>query len=215
MSVATTWLSFLLGQRYGSDAFNWNHTSGKINLALLILLQIGILYPPLFYLLNQMLHDMAQLPGQLQDFDIRTAQCFCCSNNHLHPSNGAQIQCDRQLIYGVLQMWSGHAQAEIGNEEQIQRAFKRHLDKHLRPSVEQAFTHSGMLMRPLISAAAMGSFPFMYDFIAYEGRRVVLLWPRESPIRNFGLALYMLFWMPVFLRCLLLLGNWACSFRQR
>ena len=208
-SAATTWLSYLLAKRYGVEYFNWVQTSGQINLALMILLQTVVLYPPLFYLLNQMLHDMARLPGQLRDFDIRTAQCFCCSHNHRHPSNGAPIQCDRQLIYGVLQMWSGSAQAGMATDDQIQRAFKRHLDRHLRPSVEQAFTNSAMLMRPLMSAAALGSWPFMYDFIAYEGRRAILIWQWGSPVRNIGLTLYILFWMPIFIRCLLLLGNWA------
>ncbi|CAE7217559.1 unnamed protein product, partial [Symbiodinium pilosum] len=206
-SAATTWLSYLLAKRYGVEYFNWVQTSGQINLALMILLQTVVLYPPLFYLLNQMLHDMARLPGQLRDFDIRTAQCFCCSHNHRHPSNGAPIQCDRQLIYGVLQMWSGSAQAGMATDDQIQRAFKRHLDRHLRPSVEQAFTNSAMLMRPLMSAAALGSWPFMYDFIAYEGRRAILIWQWGSPVRNIGLTLYILFWMPIFIRCLLLLGN--------
>ncbi|CAE6930106.1 smd2 [Symbiodinium sp. CCMP2592] len=207
-AVSTTWLSFLLVQRFGNELFDWHETSGKINVGVMIAIQVGVLYPPLFYLMNQMLFDMAQLPTQLQSFDIETAECFCCSNNHRDPVTGEQIQCDRELIYGVLQLWSsGSTALEEGSVQRIQHVFKSHLDKHLRISVEQAFTHSGILMRPLMSAAAIGSFPFLCDFIGKEGARVVQIWPRPSPINNFGLAVYMLFWMPIFLRSLLMLSK--------
>ena len=211
-AVSTTWLSFLLVQRFGNELFDWYETSGKINVGVMITVQVGILYPPLFYLLNQMLFDMAQLPKQLQSFDIEIAECFCCSNNHRQAVTGEQIQCDRELIYGVLQLWSsGNTALEEGSARRIQRVFKSHLDKHLRESVEQAFTHSGILMRLLMSAAAIGSFPFLCDLIGKEGARVVQLWPRPSPINNFGLAVYMLFWMPIFLRSLLMLGKASTS----
>ena len=214
-AVSTTWLSFLLVQRFGNELFDWHETSGKINVGMMIAVQVGVLYPPLFYLMNQMLYDMAQLPEQLQSFDIETAECFCCSNNHRQPVTGEQIQCDRELIYGVLQLWSsGNTVLEEGSARRIQHVFKSHLDKHLRESVEQAFTHSGILMRPLMSAAAIGSFPFLCDFLGKEGAKVVQVWPRAKPINNFGLAVYMLFWMPIFLRSLLMLSKsstWRCN----
>ena len=90
-AVSTTWLSFLLVQRFGNELFDWYETSGKINVGVMIAVQVGILYPPLFYLLNQMLFDMAQLPEQLQSFDIEIAECFCCSDNHRQPVSGEQI----------------------------------------------------------------------------------------------------------------------------
>lgn len=213
-AVSTTWLSFLLLQRLGSElVISWHDSTGRINtVGVMVAVQVGILYPPLFYLLNQMLFDMAQLPEQLQSFDIEIAECFCCSNNHRTPVTGEQIQCDRELIYGVLQLWSsGNTALEEGSARRIQRVFKSHLDKHLRESVEQAFTHSGILIRPLMSAAAIGSFPFLCDFIGKEGARVVQAWPRPKPINNFGLAVYMLFCMPIFLRSLLMLGKASTS----
>ena len=182
----------------------------------MIAVQVGILYPPLFYLLNQMLFDMAQLPEQLRSFDIETAECLCCSTNHRQSVTGEKIQCDRELIYGVLQLWSsGNTVLEEGSARRIQGVFKSHLDKHLREPVEQAFTHSGILMRPLMSAAAIGSFPFLCDFIGKEGARAVQVWPRPKPINNFGLAVYMLFCMPIFLRSFLMLGRASTSWWNR
>ena len=103
-------------------------------------------------------------------------------------------------------MWSGSERLDSGNVAQIQAVFKSHLDRHLRVSVEEAFTHSGMLMRQLISAAAIGAFPFFLDFIAYEAVKLVHHgW--LSTYTNLGLGLYFLFWMPLFIRCLLVLGK--------
>ena len=205
IAVSTTWLTLLLAERFGHALFQWHTLSGKINLGLVVAVQICVLYPPLFYLLNQMMSDLVQLPRVLRDFDIRTAQCFCCSAYHLHPSTGAELDCDRQLIYGVLWMWSG-SHADAGDVELIQAVFKGHLEKHLIPSVEQRISRNGMLMRPLLSAAAIGAFPFFSDFIA---REAVMLFHHGwlSTYTNLGLGLYFLFYMPVFIRCLLLLGN--------
>ena len=218
LAVLTTWLSFLLLQRFGNKfSRNWQDDTGRIiDVGIMIAVQVGVLYPPLFYLMNQMLFDMAQLPEQLQIFDIETAECFCCSNNHQHSVTGEQIQCDRELIYGVLQLWSsGNTVLGEGSARRIQHVFKSHLDTHLRESVEQAFTHSGILMRPLMSAAAIGSFPFLCDFLGKEGAKVVQVWPRAKPINNFGLAVYMLFCMPIFLRSLLMLGRASTSWWNR
>lgn len=35
----------------------------------------------------------------------KEAKCYCCSNGHRLSSTGELIQCDRELIYGVLQLW--------------------------------------------------------------------------------------------------------------
>ena len=120
-SVATTWLTALIAQRYGTVIFTWDEITGKVNLAFVIALQVFILYPPIFYLTNEMLHDMAQLPRHLQEFDIETAKCFCCSNDHVHRATGEHIECDRKLIYGVLHLWSGGSCVEEDSVERIQR----------------------------------------------------------------------------------------------
>ena len=84
--------------------------------------------------------------------------------------------------------------------------FKSHLDQHLQASVEKSFVRSEMLMRPLMSAAAIGSLPFISDFVAYEAVRIFHFgW--ISTWTNLGLGLYFLFWMPIFVRCLLLMGH--------
>ena len=44
---------------------------------------------------------------QLQTFQVREAKCFCCSNNHHHPQTGAELICDRELVYeGLKDLYS-------------------------------------------------------------------------------------------------------------
>lgn len=86
-------------------------------------------------------------------------------------------------------------------------------------SVERTFTHSGFLLRPFMSAAAMGSFPFMADFIGFEGGRLVTTWFirmkfKMPPFRNAVFIIYVLLWIPLFVRLILLLGKMGQRYWQ-
>eukprot|EP00929_Paragymnodinium_shiwhaense_P031104 TRINITY_DN17509_c0_g2_i1.p1 TRINITY_DN17509_c0_g2~~TRINITY_DN17509_c0_g2_i1.p1 ORF type:complete len:699 (+),score=104.38 TRINITY_DN17509_c0_g2_i1:56-2152(+) len=42
---------------------------------------------------------------QVDNFDIRQAKSFCCTHQHRHPISGAQLTCDRELVFATLQKW--------------------------------------------------------------------------------------------------------------
>eukprot|EP00929_Paragymnodinium_shiwhaense_P084756 TRINITY_DN45352_c0_g2_i1.p1 TRINITY_DN45352_c0_g2~~TRINITY_DN45352_c0_g2_i1.p1 ORF type:complete len:319 (+),score=20.59 TRINITY_DN45352_c0_g2_i1:199-1155(+) len=49
--------------------------------------------------------ELAIIHEQLGSFSMETASCFCCDNNHVDPSTGETIICDRKLIYAQLAQW--------------------------------------------------------------------------------------------------------------
>jgi len=115
-----------------------------------------------------------------------------------------EIQCDRELIYGVLQHWSGFDQdIEIAL---IQQNFKQHLDEHVLPTVEKASENSALLLRPLLSAAVVASCPFVCDFIANEMTTLIVNM-KASSFRNAGLVTYILLSSLCLVRCSLLIGR--------
>lgn len=63
--------------------------------------------------------DLAQnaqlVEEQLHTFRMQDTLCFCCSNQHRHPDTGAEIPCDRELVYLKLKEWYGHP--EDGDED--------------------------------------------------------------------------------------------------
>ena len=84
--------------------------------------------------------------------------------------------------------------------------FKSHIDRHLQASVENSFARSEMLMRPLMTAAALGSLPFVGEVIAEDVPQVVrvgAIWT----YMNMCSHLCSIFWLPIGVRCVLLLGK--------
>ena len=61
-----------------------------------------VLLPLMNYLGMSIMHDVHQLPDQLQNFRLQEAQCFCCSHHHRHPETGQELICDRELVYQTL-----------------------------------------------------------------------------------------------------------------
>lgn len=45
------------------------------------------------------------LDRQLRDFNIKEADCFCCSQNHQHPETGETLMCDRIFVYEAVKQW--------------------------------------------------------------------------------------------------------------
>lgn len=50
----------------------------------------------------ELIRDLRDLSKQLQDFSVDRAECFCCSNKHIHPTTGQALPCDRELVVETL-----------------------------------------------------------------------------------------------------------------
>eukprot|EP00928_Gymnodinium_smaydae_P024446 TRINITY_DN19777_c0_g1_i2.p1 TRINITY_DN19777_c0_g1~~TRINITY_DN19777_c0_g1_i2.p1 ORF type:complete len:350 (+),score=28.34 TRINITY_DN19777_c0_g1_i2:1132-2181(+) len=46
-----------------------------------------------------------KLFDQISAFKIRSAECFCCTHNHVHPETGKPIVCDREMVHNTLADW--------------------------------------------------------------------------------------------------------------
>ncbi|CAE7385259.1 unnamed protein product [Symbiodinium natans] len=78
----------------------------------IMLFAAGVLGPFMFTFLvtqiyygTQHLLEMAELEGQMRGFSIRESQCACCGFDHVHPSTGEPILCDRSLVFQTLRRW--------------------------------------------------------------------------------------------------------------
>eukprot|EP00435_Cladocopium_sp_Y103_P033137 s4156_g8.t1 len=79
----------------------------------------AFLSPVSCYIGVGLMKDLAELDQQLQDFNVNESQCFCCSEQHVHPETGQALACDRVLIYDMLRRWYG-ASADV-QEEHLER----------------------------------------------------------------------------------------------
>ena len=87
-------------------------------------LSISLTLKPAFLLLWMvMMKDVAELPMQVQSFEVQKADCYCCSVNHELP-DGTEIPCDRRLIYDVLAKWYGNSGSSPNDDSHL-RAFNR------------------------------------------------------------------------------------------
>ncbi|CAE7743464.1 w, partial [Symbiodinium sp. CCMP2456] len=78
----------------------------------IMLFAAGLLGPFMFaslfaqiYFGTQHLLEMSKLEGQMRGFSIRESQCACCAFDHVHPSTGEPILCDRSLVFQTLRRW--------------------------------------------------------------------------------------------------------------
>lgn len=198
LQVAAIFVTALVAQRV-NGVFDWKTVRGQLSLAGVILIQVLVLYPTYFYIMNTMLRDVEEMPRLVRDFRLEEAECFCCSCGHKHPATMEEVACDRQLIYEVLRHWSGES-------EDIQTVFKSHLDEHVLPSVEQTYHSPALFMRPLMSAVLVASCPFIGDFISVE--LTELIQQRNNNVfREAGLPVYVFFISLCLVRCSLLLGR--------
>ena len=106
LQVTTIFTTALVAQRVDT-IFDWRAVTGRLALGTVILVQVLVLYPAYFYIMNSMLWDLDQLPRVFRDFRLKSAECSCCSSGHQNPVTLEELPCDRQLIYEALQHWSG------------------------------------------------------------------------------------------------------------
>ncbi|CAJ1344723.1 unnamed protein product [Effrenium voratum] len=117
--------------------------SGPVLLATGCVILIAlVMLPFVAYVGIGLMRSAAMLPGQLQGFSIRNAECFCCSNNHRHPDTGAWLQCDRKLVFKTLRQWYGD---DCEEGETFLDNFDTQVRNRLRDEVLQGVLGAGML----------------------------------------------------------------------
>ena len=78
----------------------------SVQIAIRSLLVIPV-YAILIYIGIGQVKHLQDLSHQLESFDVDTAECFCCTCHHVHPTTGEPVPCDRQLVQQTLKQWFG------------------------------------------------------------------------------------------------------------
>ena len=64
--------------------------------------QVSLAFATRFY---DFLTEVDALKAELAIFSAQNAQCFCCSNQHLNPTTGEPLSCDRRLVNASIAHW--------------------------------------------------------------------------------------------------------------
>lgn len=144
------------------------HPDLVFNLAIVVLAAIATVVA------NFILKSLHKLPLQLKHFSLQNSQCFCCTNNHTHPETGANLPCDRALIYSTLARWSSdsdeqgcsidHQGSSCSSHESL-AAFNEHMQTCVldvftqRKFLPTHFRYHHALMLVMFDAFKFFSFP--------------------------------------------------------
>ncbi|CAE7466998.1 unnamed protein product [Symbiodinium microadriaticum] len=109
----------------------------------------------------RMAKQLQHVPEQLKTFEVQNAACFCCANDHKHPDTGAEIPCDRELVYRKLEDWYGRP-TDIGDEHL--RRFNSLVHHRLGRSVLRQMPHA-VPTAPLIKMLSAATMPWFADAI--------------------------------------------------
>jgi len=81
--------------------------------------------------ISRLVKSLSVLPKQLQSFTFQASECFCCSNNHVHPDTGEPMQCDRKLIYTTLVEWFSNC-TQDADDEKVQECTLKQFDDFIQ-----------------------------------------------------------------------------------
>eukprot|EP00929_Paragymnodinium_shiwhaense_P115952 TRINITY_DN8512_c0_g1_i2.p1 TRINITY_DN8512_c0_g1~~TRINITY_DN8512_c0_g1_i2.p1 ORF type:complete len:484 (+),score=29.39 TRINITY_DN8512_c0_g1_i2:325-1776(+) len=115
--------------------FDYSTIWGNIGSNLFIILVLASLVS---YNLQKVQVELRRLDKQLSEFSILKAECFCCSQQHLHPDTKERLPCDRSLVHRTLRLW--HENGIDGKCESLDylQAFDEGVRTLLRQSVLSA-----------------------------------------------------------------------------
>lgn len=73
---------------------------------------------------------LSTLASQFQNFSVCEAKCFCCSCEHVDPTTGGRLRCDRRLVEACIDEWFGSI-SHFDNyvREHLYRNFDRRLSR--------------------------------------------------------------------------------------
>ena len=130
--ISGLWHVVIFSFIWSLSAFDGNSMSNLVFLCGIFLPCVCLILPPVNYLGLGLIDDLDQLPQQLKSFQIQACQCFCCNNSHKHPETGAEMICDRQLVYESLASLYTR-QSEHGSDPLD--CFNRRVREKLRPRI--------------------------------------------------------------------------------
>ena len=140
-------------------------TTGLVLNGLMLLVAAAAVLP-LFSLGIELIAELDEAVGQLAAFSVQDAHCFCCSNNHRHPSTGAQLPCDRQMMYSMLSKWHGLEREDLESDRIHLDKFNLKIRKELAPRVAamaRGFAVPGNYTLYMVGASSV---PYIADPIA-------------------------------------------------
>ncbi|CAK9051095.1 unnamed protein product [Durusdinium trenchii] len=129
--------------------------------------------PVMGYWMIGLLQEVRDLEPQLEKFDIRSSDSFCCSHDHKHPKTQETLPCDRDLIYAMLKDWYG-TDGDVHEEhlERLNHAIHKQLKRWILHRLDSAVLPRRTIFLLMLSAIA----PKLCDAVTMV-RDVPLLMP--------------------------------------
>eukprot|EP00439_Symbiodinium_sp_Y106_P063824 s789_g9.t3 len=146
-------------------SFTFDATTSQVPGPVVLQLMFLILSPalgaglPVNVLAAGVAKQLQQVRQQLQKFQVQDTLCFCCSNDHKHPETGADIPCDRELVYRKLHEWYGRP-TDTG-EEPLRR-FNELVRRRLGEAIVSKMP-SSVPLAPCIYMLGAASMPWLSD----------------------------------------------------
>jgi len=98
-----------------------------------------------FMILRKCAEDLVTLDAQLSEFSIEKSKCFCCTNDHVNPTTGDSLPCDRQLVYDDIETYEGGDGQGHADEKAGLKAFNNMVRTTFREGVKRNFGGSSHL----------------------------------------------------------------------
>jgi len=199
----TLYIAEIMGL-YGDSVVGYLGIVGGVFLA-----QQLTIWPAVYYVLTNMLRDIAELPEQLHNFRVQDAGCSCCAKGHVDRVTKQQIPCDRKLIYEMLESWF----QPVKSAEEALDQFNLHVRDSLAPQVERTSRPSLLILKHGVAATAVACFPYLSADIFMTVDRIkrqtagALLYPAGQ--------LYTFLVILVGVRIMALIGYFGLRYSQR
>ncbi|CAE7246190.1 unnamed protein product [Symbiodinium sp. CCMP2592] len=123
--------------------------------------------PFIFYVGLSLVRDLEELPDQLSKFRVQDAACFCCTNKHRHPDTGAELSCDRLLVFKSLQRWFSGKEGGTGstNKDCFLDDFNSVVQNQLAAQVVQGMSGATLPFRYTLYMVGSCAAPYLANIV--------------------------------------------------
>eukprot|EP00929_Paragymnodinium_shiwhaense_P079444 TRINITY_DN41352_c0_g1_i1.p1 TRINITY_DN41352_c0_g1~~TRINITY_DN41352_c0_g1_i1.p1 ORF type:complete len:486 (-),score=46.04 TRINITY_DN41352_c0_g1_i1:162-1619(-) len=113
----------------------------------IVVIIIIVCWTMLAYAIQRHVAHVSSLKQELDDFSIQRTACFCCSNDHVHPSTGDSLHCDREMVYETLQKWVFGSSAGRTSSDDHLSVFNREVRTSLASYVMSILPERNLFIR--------------------------------------------------------------------